>query len=186
MAEMYGQTVEALEQSNGNRFAGDSALAVRFYKHPRRNEEKSKEEGRPIFEEVDYIEIVQPGNKDSIVKRPVMEMDKERFADGYRRFLERQDQDVLEGTPLEEWPAVTRSQVEELRYVNIRTVEQLAAISDSNAQQFMGLKGLKTKAVKFIESARDEATAEALAEANEKMAKMQEQLDKLIVLQGFP
>lgn len=161
----YGITDMAM--SNG-RYQGDESLLVKFFKHPLLNQIKSEEQGRPIYEETPYIQIMQPGNKDSIVVRPASDMDKNRFAEHYRKFEAREDQDSIEGTLLEEWAAVTRSQVEELRYLNIRTVEQLATVSDSNAQNVMGINLLREKAKKFLETSEKEATAERFAELEAK------------------
>jgi hypothetical protein len=165
----YGMTDLA---HNTSRYHGDEVLLVRFFSHPKKNLAKSQEEGRPIFEDTDYIEIMQPGNKDSIVRRPASDRDKDRFAEHYRRYQARQTEDHIEGTLLEEWPAISRAQCEELKFLNIRTVEQLAGLSDSNAQNIMGIQNLKAKAKQYLEAAKDNATAErfaALEAENEEM-----------------
>jgi hypothetical protein len=153
---------------NNSRYHGDESLLVRFYTHPRKNLTKSEEENRPIFEDTTYIEIMQPGNKDSIIQRPATARDKQRFAQHFQRFEARVSDDQVEGTLLSEWPQVTRAQVEELRFLNIRTVEQLAVVSDSNAQNIMGIQMLKSKAQKYLEHADKEATAERFAELEAK------------------
>jgi len=153
---------------NNSRYHGDETLLVRFFKHPRRDIAQSEEQGRPIFSEVDYIEIMQPGNKDSIIRRPATDRDKDRFAEHYRKYQARATDEHIEGTPLEEWPAISRAQVEELRFLNIRTVEQLAGMADSNAQNIMGIQMLKSKASKFLQAAEKEATAEKFAELEAK------------------
>ena len=164
---------------NTGRYNGDDTLLVRFFTHPRQNTAKSEAEGRPIFEDTDYIEIMQPGNKDSIIKRPATAMDKQRFAEHFRKYEARQSEDHIEGTLIEQAPWVTRAQVEELRFLNIRTVEQLAGLSDSNAQGIMGIQALKQKAKKYLETAKDEATAEALAEQKELNTALMARLEAL-------
>lgn len=144
------------------RFAADNHLIVRFYMDARLNRTKTAEEGRQIWEDTTYIEIMQPGNKESIVRRPATEMDKRRFASKFRDFEAMNNQEAVTGTLLEEWPAVTRAQVEELRYFNIRTVEQLRDLSDSNAQNIMGVQMLKQKAKHFLEAA-DQGKVEDMA-----------------------
>ena len=139
-------------QSNDGRYAGDEALTPIFDVRPKINPTKSEEEGRPIYEDTVYVTIYSPGNKDSIPCRPVTEMDIARFKGPYDRFMETQSNDVVEGTMLDEWPAITRSQVEELRYMNIRTVEQLVAMSDANAQQVMGINQLQKQAKEYLEA----------------------------------
>ena len=63
----------------------------------------------------------------------------------------------VEGTPLAEWPIMSRSQVEELSFHNVKTVEQLVAMSDSLASQFMGMNGLKAKAKMWLEDSEETA-----------------------------
>lgn len=171
-----GVTDLAMQSSSG-RYRGDETLLVKFYTHPRLSGPKTQEAGRPIYEEVPYIEIIQPGNKDSIVRRPATARDKSRFAEHYRKFEARVDQDTVEGTPLEEWPMVTRSQVEELRFFNIRTVEQLASASDSNLSGMMGVAMLRQKANEYLERAESTATAKQLAELQKKYDNLLARMD---------
>lgn len=179
----YEQTQQAME---GNRHAGDEKLVVQFFMRPRKNSRKSKEAGRPIFEEREYIRIMVPGNKDSIVCRPVSDMERQRFARQYRDWQDRRnDAEQVEGTPLSEWPGVTRSQCEELAHFKVYTVEQLAGLSDTNTQGMMGIALIREKAKAYLEAAETEAAAEeiaALRSENERMAKTLEQLNARIAM----
>jgi hypothetical protein len=169
----YSETDLAM---NNGRYHGDNTLLVKFFMNPRINSVKSAEAGRPIFKEVPYVQIMQPGNKDSIIIRPATEMDKKRFAEHFRKFEAREDQEAIEGTLLEEWAGITRSQCEELKYLNIRTVEQLSTVSDSNSQGIMGIGYLKEKANKYIEDTAGDATAEALADLQTKYEALMAQM----------
>jgi len=162
-----GVTSMAMNGPSG-RYRGDENLLVRFYMHPAKDTVASREEGRPIFKEVPYIHIMQPGNKESIIHRKATDMDKQRFAEHFRKFEAREDQEALEGTPLVEWPGITRSQAEELKFYNVLTLEQLAAMSDTNAQNFRGVNELKRRAIAYLEMAEENAGAEALAAANQR------------------
>lgn len=164
---------------NNGRNHGDENLLVKFLTRPKQNQTKSKDAGRPIYEEVAYIQIMQPGNKDSIKLAPATERDKQRFPEHYRKYLAREDQDKTEGTLLSEWAGITRSQVEEFKYMNILTVEQLANVSDSNGQGIMGIGFLKEKALKFMEQAKDGVLSEALEEQRAINAKLLARLDAL-------
>ena len=162
-----GLTNMAMSQQQG-RYQGDEFLLVKFFIHARLNQTKTKKQGRPIYEDTVYVSIMQPGNKDSIVVRPATGMDKARFAEHWRKYQARTDDndEIVEGTPLKDWAGVTRAQCEELRYFNIRSVEQLAALSDANAQNIMGINMLKQRATKWLESSKENATTDALAAAN--------------------
>jgi hypothetical protein len=162
-----GITSMAMGGNNG-RHQGDEHLLVRFYMHPAKDKTASAEAGRPIFKDVPYVHIMQPGNKESIIHRKATDMDINRFAEHYRKFEARENQEAMEGTPLVEWPGVTRSQAEELKFYNVITVEQLVAMSDTNAQNFRGMNELKKRAAAFLEVSKEAAGAEALAIAKEK------------------
>jgi hypothetical protein len=179
----YGTTELAMNQS---RFHGDQTLLVRFFMHPWHDKTESTKEGRPIYVEKPYIEIMQPGNKDSIIKRPASDRDKQRFPEHWRKFQAREDQDTVTGTLLEEWPGVTRSQVEELKFLNIRTVEQLAEVSDSNAQNVMGIQMLKDRARKYMEASKDAKAAEALEDVRSENAELRQMLEELIAEKERP
>lgn len=162
----YGQTAMAMAGQNG-RHQGDENLLVRFYMHPAQDKSASLEEGRPIFKDVPFVHIMQPGNKESIIHRKATSMDITRFAEHYRKFEAREDQDVISGTPIIEWPGVSRAQAEELKFFNVVSVEQLAGMSDTNTQNFRGMGELKRRAQAFLDISKDNAGATALA-ASEK------------------
>jgi len=84
----------------------------------------------------------------------------------------------MEGTPLTEWTGITRSQAEELKFWNIRTVEQLAACSDQNTQNFKGLATLKQSAQQYLDAASGkDAKYEELMEMNRALMSRIEELE---------
>ena len=80
---------------------------------------------------------------------------------------------------LEEWPGITRGQIEELKYLNIRTLEQLINVTDSNAQGIMGINVLKRRAAAFMEASKASAAADKLLAAEHQMTAMQDQIARL-------
>jgi hypothetical protein len=159
--------------------AGDETLLVRFEMRPKQDQEKTEEEGRPIFTDTPYISIMQPGNKDSVVIRPASQMDKDRFPRHWEAFDKRQVNDHVEGTPLAEWPAMSRAQVEELRFMNVRTIEQLIGISDANSQGFMGLQQLKEKAKKYLEFSGSQSAANAVIAAEKRTKELEDMVAEM-------
>ncbi|WP_395443572.1 hypothetical protein [Caulobacter sp. UC70_42] len=107
---------------------GDNARP-RFYSKPVKNNFRSESEGRPVFEDKEFVEILVPGDRKTVVDTLVKDEHKRRWPREYAAFKAGQEVPV-EGTPLEEWPQITRSQVEELKFAHIRTVEQLASLPD--------------------------------------------------------
>lgn len=139
----------------------DGKLMVQFEMYPRQNREKTEKEGRPVFEDVEYVKIQTPGDTDNVVHRPVRDFDKQRFARQYAAW-KLTGQQPSEGTPLEQWPGVTRAQVAELAFFGCRTVEHLANMSDANAQKFMGSAQLRQRARDYLERAKDGAIVVAM------------------------
>lgn len=151
----YGMTEQAMQGQNA-RYAHDNKLFVTFFKHPRKDEKKTLAEGRPMYNDEDYVRIMVPGDKDSIVIRPARDMDKERFAKQFAAY-QAGEGESHQGTPLKAWPMVTRGQVEELKFFGVHTVEALAELADIHVQKFMGVGTLKDQAKAFIQNAKEAA-----------------------------
>lgn len=140
--------------------AGDDSLFAVFYMGVIKNEAKSLEAGRHIFEDVECVRIIIPGDKNNIIDRPVSDSDKRRFAKQYAAFKTLGTEDAqLVGTRLKEWPYLSRAQCEELNYLGIKTVEQLAEVGDAVVSRVPGLQTLKTNAKTWI--AKSTSTAES-------------------------
>ncbi len=158
-----GLTQMAMEESQRNGFDHDSKLFVVFSLKPHKDKEKSLAEGRPIYESREYITIMVPGDKNNIISRPVTEMERRRFATKYAAFKAGQQQ-TESGTPLETVPWISREQVEELKFFNVRSLEHLANLADTHAQRFMGINALRQKARDHIALAKEQAPALRLAQ----------------------
>ena len=131
--------------------------------HPHPNRKESRKQGRPIFDEVPYVDIRTPGDRTSHIFRPAAEIDKRRWQRHWEAFEKGNDVEGHRGTPLSVWPAISRAMVEELKYFNVYTVEQLADLSDTNAQNFMGVREWITRARAFLAQTEGSRQAEALA-----------------------
>jgi len=155
--ELQRNPFDAQSSQVQNNPEDDRKLLVRFYTHPVQQTAKSIKEGRKIFKDTEYIEILIPGDKHSIIRRQVFDMDRQRFSDIYKRFkmgLENQ----MEGTPLANLLWMTESKIKEYEFFNIVTVEQLAQAADgSQASAVMGFVDDKRKADAFLESAKNQA-----------------------------
>jgi hypothetical protein len=158
---------------------GEDRVYAEFYLYPVQDKAKSLEEGRPVFIDKPYVKIMVPGDKDNIVQRPVRITDQERWPKQWNAFVNRQEQPV-DGTPLSEWPGVTRAQVEEMKFFGVHSVEQLASMPDSQAQKFMGIQALKQKAKDYIEAAKGNAPLEQLRAENEELRNRMEALEEML------
>jgi hypothetical protein len=146
----------------------EDRVYAEFFYRPMKNNKQSLEAGRDIYEDRAFIKILIPGDKDNNVVRPVREKDKQRFPRQWQAFENREHQ-TREGTLLSEWAALPRTQVEELKYFNIHTVEDLANMSDVNVGKIMGGNALKQKAADYIEACRDNAPMERMREENQQL-----------------
>ena len=135
----------------------DASLRVRFFKHAVFNQAKSEEAGRQIFDEVDYISIVAPGQRNSEHVCKVRDIDKARFPQQWSDYQANQEQ-RMSGTPLDMWPAVGVAKVAEMNALNVFTVEQLAAIPDTAIGKLgPGTLDLRNKAKAYIDGASENA-----------------------------
>lgn len=138
----------------------------------------------PITRKIEFISISIPGDKTFAIHRPVMPADKARFRAKYEAFKNALGE-PLEGTPIEQMPEIKPRQVEDLKYVGVTTIEQLAKVADgSPMMSMMGGVGLKQRAAAWVQKNRKSSvitqTNEALAERDAQIAKLQEQVAALI------
>ena len=167
----------------------DNRLQVRFYKRPVQQEQESLDAGRPIFKEFDFVPIQ------------------------WANYMNRQganDEEVV-GTPVSEWPIVSKSQAEELRALKFHTVEAVAGASDQQIQRMGMAAGMspyafRDKAKAFLNLAtnaaetdkreteinflkeelakKDQETAKIKAETDAKLALMQDQMAAVLAAVG--
>lgn len=157
------------------RFAADNKLYVEFFRKPVLQPGKSREAGRAVYEEVDYVRIHVPGDKSSVIERPVSQQDQFRFSDRYAKWKAGQEEAVT-GTPLSALPGMTPSKVEEYKFFKLVTVEQLAEANDNLGAKFMSFQQDKQRAKAFLEVAKNNAPIERM---NEELAKRDAELEEL-------
>ncbi len=147
----FGRTFDGDPDDFTRPDAGDDRLTVMFYMGTLRDDAESIAQGRPIFRDVEYCRVFVPGDRNHVIDQPATQTDRRRFARQYERFKAGQLEDQqLVGTRLSEWPLLTRGQVEELHYMQIRTVEQLAEVSDAIKLKIPGLTTLSRNAATWL------------------------------------
>ena len=179
----------------------DARLAVQFYKKSLKQDIASDEAGRPIFKEFDFVRIMIPGDNLTEIDTYAQESHKQRFPRQWAHYQNQvSNHEDIVGTPLEQWPQITRSQAEELRGLKFHTVESIADCSDQQLQRIGMVAGMspynfRLKAKSFLnlannsaEVAQREAEMQALRAENDKikeetdakLAAMQEQMSALL------
>lgn len=171
----------AMNFEDNQQAEADKKLLVVFFKEPLKNESKSAEAGRPIFDEVDMIRIMFPGQRDTIVAM-ADDAYKQRFAMQWARYQQGQDQNVS-GTPLSQLGWMSMAQIAEFKALNCHTVEQLVGMPDAVAQRFMGYHAIKQRAQAYLDIAKGLAPLTAMEEKlrmrDDLIAELQEQVKAL-------
>lgn len=157
------------------RFSMDNKLYVEFFRKPVLQPGKSREAGRAVYEEIDYIRIHVPGDKSSVVERPANQQDIFRFQERYNKWKAGQEE-AVSGTPLSALPGMNPSKVEEYKFFKLVTVEQLAEANDNLGAKFMSFQQDKQRAKAFLEVAKNNAPIEKM---NEELAKRDAELEEL-------
>lgn len=159
----------------------EGLLPARFFVEPMKDEAKSAAEGRNVCVDVEMIEIRIDRD---IVRRRVTEEDKIAYAAQYLAFKRGVDQSTVEGSPLRDWPILTRSQVEEFQFSGIRTVEQLAAAADTVIQRIGPYMHLRQKARDWLAAAKDNAALGKLRDENEALRQRLAALERMVETQA--
>ena len=183
----------------------DSRLAVKFYKRPVELKNESIAQGRPIFQEFDFIKILVPGDALTEIDTYVTEAHKTRFPIQWANYMNRQgSEESYSGTPITEWPQVSASQAEELKGIKFHTVESIAHCSDQQLQKIGMIAGMsphnfRERAKTFLNLAQESAdvskreeelaqlreeNAKIKAETDAKLAEMQSQMTALLAAVG--
>ena len=191
----------------------DSRLQVRFYKRSVHQEQESLDAGRPIYKDFDFVHICVAGDTLTEIDTYALHSHKQRFPIQWANYMNRQgahDEEVI-GTPLSEWPLVSKSQAEELRGMKFPTVESIANASDQQLQRIGMAAGMspyafRDKAKAFLNLAttaaetdkreqeinalkeelakKDAETAKMKAETDAKLAQMQDQMAAILAAVG--
>ena len=130
-------------------------------------------EGRYIAKGVNYVIVTAAGAKDTVeriadewiadINRKAMSIPPrfnpqhaKHFANMYTAWKEGNELPEV-GTPIKGWSVISPSEQENIISANIRTVEDLANISESGLERMgMGARNLKNKAIAWMASANDQ------------------------------
>lgn len=114
-----------------------NSLHVEFFQHAVEQGAESEKAKRPVYKTEDYIRICIPGGK-SVIERAVREEDKLEYAKKWEQFVAKRDQ-VGDGWPIDQWKELDIGRVMTLKAARVFTVEQIAALSDTQATDVLGL-----------------------------------------------
>ena len=167
----------------------DASIVALFKNMAIKNEGASAAQNRPIFDDMEVVELRYPGSKnvgvypalgfaqwviDSETGEQVKQTYAERFRRQYQQFKLHATQ-TKTGTTLAFAPFLTEARRAELRAQNIYTVEALAAIDGAELKNLgQGGRELKNQAMAFLEEAKSGApNSQLVAELEALRAKNQ-------------
>jgi hypothetical protein len=163
--------------------ANQDLIVPRFFTHTVQDAKASKEAGRPMFKDMECVELRIAANKDTRPVFPAHEVSHwgevdgvrqpityaMRFPEQYKQFKDRAAQTV-NGTPLEELPFLAQAKRYELKALGVFTAEALASLDGNPLKQLgMGGRELKTQAQAYLDNAQGSAQVTKLAAENESL-----------------
>lgn len=153
----------------------DSHLHVEFYTNDRKP-----------YEGVPFVRIMVPGDKTNIIDQPVKESHKQRFPRQWLYFQMQANGSQAIGTPLQDWSHdrpddLSPNQLAELGILKFQTAEQVATMSDSQAQK-VGMSGipLREKARAYIASKNQKASSSELDATKAELEALKAQVAELM------
>jgi len=160
--------IDAPEFVTGNR--EQDSTVPRFFMDTVPNKARSEKEGRPCFDDVEMVEILIPGDRNSVAVQMVADRHRQRWPRHYNAW--KQNQDAPEsGTPIDQLPGMTKAQIEELKFFHVKTIEALGELSDSMLTKVtaMGGNALREKAQRWLAATAGEVVSEKLAAENREL-----------------
>ena len=158
------------------------AMHVEFYEESVFQAFESEKQQRQIFKSVDFIRLTHPGGK-SAVERAVRDDDKFSYPKKWERYKAQKEQ-TGDGTPVEQWAALSKAQVMELKAMHIHTVEQVRDLSDGDVSKLgMGYQEYRKRADIYLKnlegSVQSEKLLSELKAKEELIEKMQADIQSL-------
>lgn len=158
-------------------------IRPRFFIKAVQMKAESEKAGRPIFVDREFVEQIIPGDSRTLKVDEVKDEHRMRWPAQYEAFKRGQEQ-PLHGTPLEQWPALSASQVAELKALKVMSVEDLANLNESFLANIgMGARELQTKAKAFLAHAAGTADVQRmqaeLSRRDDEIADLKRQIAEL-------
>lgn len=130
----------------------DGKTIPQFFTMQQKDVARTAALGQVKYNEIEMIKIFIPGDKHNIVESRVTDVHRAKYPKQYEAFKKMQEL-APEGTLIDNWPLLQRSQVYELKAANVFTVEQLAELSDEKLGIIgIGARSLRKHAQAFIEA----------------------------------
>ena len=165
-------------------------ITPRFFEETKKTNEID-ENGLPVFRTIEFVELLIAGDKGNSPVKRVTQGVKDQFPNEYAMWKSKRiNPDMIgDGIPLSLWPLIPTEMAKALEYMNVFTVQQLAALSDSSISKpgAIGLRDMREKAKAFIDSAKSAAPIAKLEVENkglkDRIGLLESQIEQLIAAQ---
>ncbi len=146
----------------------NSRVIPRFFMDTSLDQVASQREGRPIFRDRELVELIVPGENNQRHVARVTDEHRHHYAEHYKAFKDKTEMPT-DGIPLEMWPSLpSRAAVEELKGIQLRTVEDVAEMSDAVCQRIrVGGFRLRELAKAYLDDAYAAAALEKATAAQQ-------------------
>jgi hypothetical protein len=186
---------------NEKLFKTDDGAALRFYEEAEQNNFQSERNGRAIFDQILFVEVITPGSRESApvficerkyadecgIPEPERTQYYERYAKQIEAYRAGTSNIDVAGTPLSAWPRMTVAMCATAAAAGIFTIEGLAQLPDGNLTKFgPGARALRDQAKAFIDAAAGNAPLEALAAENANLRDEIARLSAAVAALGAP
>lgn len=151
-------------------------------------DEFDPETGLPKYRTIELVDLLVPGDKNSVPTKRVTPEIKQRFAREYALWKSQgqsSEAQLGDGLPLAQWPQIPKELAAGLAHANVFTVQQLAGLSDSQCQirGTIGLRKYRDMAAAFINASAAAAPIAELTKKNEALENqinlMRKQMDQM-------
>lgn len=123
---------------------------VKFYKKAVKNNFKSAQENKNVFDEKEYIKIIIPGDNKTLIDRRVTDKDRNvDYPNLYQNYKKR-EKDLEVGTPLAMLPTLRDIDVQKLQALNVHTLEHLVNLGEAAIKKVEGCRQMMRDAEKFL------------------------------------
>lgn len=169
---------------------------ITFERLPVENVNLSQQEGRAIFDDVDFVTLHQAGSNNTTIHKVEewwIKLEQQlrngaipaEWVDEYKKAYaawSQGEEPVVQGTHLREWAKISRSQAEMWNAVHVRTVEELAAANEETLAAYgMGGRAMKQEAQKWLDSLKDgEVLQEKVEKLTETVQKQEDMINELL------
>lgn len=128
---------------------------------------------------VEFVEIRVPGDRTMSTCEPVKDSHRARFPKQYAAFKSGLNEQSI-GTPIAVLFPNNPALVSDMQHAGVHTIQQLANLTDGNAQQLGPVLAFRKKAQEFLAAAKGADTAEQLAKRDAEIEALKVQMAELL------